>query len=1152
MIASSVPPLPGIIPMPATSRFISLVTAVVGALCAIGGTRTSARVPSADFQPAGAVSVREEQIVIPTYPTGEPLKAPMFFDGRTYQGAKGPMYPYVLVDRLSDRLEDRAYRIVWLENEFVKVGILPDLGGRIWAGQDKTNGYDFFYRNHVIKPALIGMVGAWISGGVEWNIPHHHRASTFLPVPYRVEQAADGSRTVWVGELELRHRMRWTVGVTLHPGRSNVDASVRLVNRTPLAHSFLYFSNVAVHANKDYQVIFPPSTQFGTQHAKSEFTTWPVGSGRYAGTDFKDVDVSWWKNHPHPISIFAWNDSDDFLAGYDHGKEAGTVHVADHRSVPGKKFFEWGPGPEGAFWDSILTDKDGPYLELMVGGYSDNQPDYSWIQPGETKIVGQSWYPIRELGGVMQATRDAAVNLRMVAAGAVQLAFNASAVYQDATVRLTAGDTTLFEKKVTIGPASPYSNVVTVPAGTRSVDLRASLVAADGRELVSYQPRELPKMPMPAAVVPPPPPSGMKSGEELYLAGQRLEQFYSPAAEPEPYYEEALRRDPGDARAHTALAIRLLRRGLYEGAAKHLEAAVARVTRNYTAPRDAEALYYLGVARIGMGDELGAEKVLARSTWDRSFRSAGYTRLAEIAARRGDWTLALSQAREAVTAEARNTRALTIEAVSLLQVDTFARPQRALAVLQQALDVDPLDQWARDVWRRAEAYSRMKPGTLGSILASPLEFDTESALETALDYESVGRSAEACLVLGVIRSEDRGAAMARYASAECGEPADTLSGRKYPAASAMSTDYVFPFRLEHIGVLRRAMERDPKDARAPYYLGNLLMDIQPEAAVAAWKTSAALDPSFAMVHRNLGWAAARRENGLGEAIGEYEKAIAADPNEPVFYYELDRLYERANTDPAKRYTLLDAHRATLALRDDATARLVKVAVRTGKYDDAVQLLAGRNYHTWEGGTRFLVHDDYVDALLLRGRARLTARGPSDALADFRAALEYPPNLGVGAPTHDDRLSEIRFHEGLALVALKRNEEASEAWKAAATDYVRQFGTGTPSEGEWSPAQYFQARAFEALGDRQRAAVLFEGLRAAGESRVRQAASVDFFAKFGERASPGRTIADARYLVGLGHHGLGHHAEARAAFDAALRADVSHTWAAAMAEEAASK
>jgi len=709
------------------------------ALLAGGWPSVRAQAPVTTSPSAGAVLVTEATVVIPTYATGEPLKAPMFFDGRTYQGAKGPMYPYVLVDRLSDTAVDKTYRVVWMENEYVKVGILPDLGGRIWVGQDKTNGYDFFYHQSVIKPALIGMVGAWISGGVEWNIPHHHRASTFMPVQYRIEQKDDGSATVWVGELELRHRMRWAVGVTLHPRRSNVDASVRLINRTPLVQSFLYFSNVAVHANKDYQVIFPPSTQFGTQHAKSEFTTWPIGSGRYGGNDFTSVDVSWWKNHPKPISIFAWNDSDDFLAGYDHGKEAGLVHVADHHTVPGKKFFEWGPGSEGAYWDSILTDKDGPYLELMVGGYSDNQPDYSWIQPGETKVLEQTWYPLRNMGSVKQATSDAAINLEMAAAGAVRLSVNASAEYKDARVVLQAGEKTLYERKGIVSPASPFSDVITVPAGTRNLDLRAMLVAADDRILVEYQPKEYPGAPMPAPVVPPPAPKEVKSNEELYLAGIRLEQFYSPAAEPEPYYEEALRRDPGDARAHTALGIRLLRRGLYADAATHLEQAVARVTRNYTTPRDAEALYYLGVARIGLDDDAGAEKVLGRCTWDRSFRSAGYTRLAEISARRGDWALTFERAKEAVGAEVRNTRAITIAAIALHAMEKHAE---AVAMADVALGIDPLDDWALNVRFESAVDRARAAGGAFDFGCSGFPED-ERALEVAADYESVGRIIDA-------------------------------------------------------------------------------------------------------------------------------------------------------------------------------------------------------------------------------------------------------------------------------------------------------------------------------------------------------------------------------------------------------------------------
>jgi len=390
--------------------------------------------------------------------------------------------------------------------------------------------------------------------------------------------------------------------------------------------------------------------------------------------------------------------------------------------------------------------------------------------------------------------------------------------------------------------------------------------------------------------------------------------------------------------------------------------------------------------------------------------------------------------------------------------------------------------------------------------------------------------------------------MAAYATADATLRNDASQSeavdRELASARAASPDYVFPFRLEHIGVLTRAMQRDPTDPRAPYYLGNLLMDIQPEAAIEAWKTSEKLDPNFAMVHRNLGWAAARRDATLENAIAEYEKAIAADPKEPVFYYELDRVYEVANTDPQKRYAMLDAHRDTLALRDDSMSRLVKVGIRLGKYDEALSLLSGRHYHTWEGGTRFLVYDDYADAHLLRGAARLKAGKPADALADARAALEYPPNLGVGRPRHDDRFAEAKALEARALTKMKRTHEAHDAWATIVKDHDAMFASHPPREWQWSTARYYEAKAYEALGQRDKAMALYEGLRAAGEAQ-QKASAVDFFAKFGERESAGQRRANAQFLLGLGHLGLGHAAEARAAFDEALRQDVSHTWANAM-------
>ncbi|MCX6631773.1 MAG: DUF5107 domain-containing protein [Candidatus Solibacter sp.] len=471
---------------------------------------------AADVPP---VKVWETKAVIPTYLAGAPELNPMFFFGRSSQGAQAPVYPYAMYDSLTGKKVDKSYKIVYLENEYLRIGILPEIGGRIFEGLDKTNNYNFFYRQHVIKPALIGLLGAWISGGVEWNIPHHHRASTFSPVQYSIEENADGSRTVWVGELEVRQRMRWAVGYTLRPGKAYLEASLRIVNRTPEVNTMLSFANVAVHANENYQVIFPPSTQYGTGHSKRSFQKWPVSNTFPGAEPGKGVDISWYKNHISSNSVFAWNYSDDFFAGYDHGKQAGTMSVADHNVVPGKKFFTWGNGQSGRSWDGILTDDDGPYLELMVGAYSDNQPDYSWLQPYETRSFSMSWYPFRDIGGVKKANLDAAVNLD-VSNGNAKVGFYTTSARPAATVMLKAGSKVLLQEKIAIDPGKPYVKQVPVPAGTDEHDLVAS-ISDGGKELVSYSPIRLKPEPMPEGTVRPGPPADVKTNEELYLIGRK-------------------------------------------------------------------------------------------------------------------------------------------------------------------------------------------------------------------------------------------------------------------------------------------------------------------------------------------------------------------------------------------------------------------------------------------------------------------------------------------------------------------------------------------------------------------------------------------------------------------------------------------------------
>ena len=208
------------------------------------------------------------------------------------------------------------------------------------------------------------------------------------------KQHADGSRTVWLSEHDPMLRMKGMVGICLSPGKSLVEAKVRLYNRTPLPQTFLWWANVAVRVHDQYQAFFPPDVTFVADHAKRAISSFPIARNIYYGVDYRPgTDISWYKNIPVPTSYMVTESKYDFFGGYDHARQAGLVHVANHHIAPGKKLWTWGNAEFGYAWDRNLTDEDGPYVELMAGAYTDNQPDFSWLQPYETKTFSQYWYP---------------------------------------------------------------------------------------------------------------------------------------------------------------------------------------------------------------------------------------------------------------------------------------------------------------------------------------------------------------------------------------------------------------------------------------------------------------------------------------------------------------------------------------------------------------------------------------------------------------------------------------------------------------------------------------------------------------------------------------------------------------------------------------
>jgi tetratricopeptide (TPR) repeat protein len=914
----------------------------------------------------------EESVTIPTYPAPPADRNPMFLDKRVYQGSNGKVYPNPFTDRLSDHKTDKDYQAVFLENEFVRLMVLPEIGGRIHMGQDKTNNYDFFYRQNVIKPALVGLLGPWISGGVEFNWPQHHRPSTFMPVDYSIEAHDDGSKTIWLSEHEPMNRMKGMVGITLHPGKNLVEAKARLYNRTPFVQTFLWWANVAVRVHDQYQAFFPPDVDHVADHAKRAVSSFPMAHNFYYGVDYtKGVDITWYKNIPVPTSYMVLDSNYNFFGGYDHAKRAGLVHVANRHVSPGKKLWTWGNAEFGYAWDRELTDSDGPYVELMAGIFTDNQPDFSWLQPYETRTFRQYWYPIQEIGPAKNANLSAAINLvkdnRSVAIGVC-----VTEPRKDLQIVLTTGEKTLFECRQNISPGKPFQTKLALLNDQLEKDLLLRVLTADGKEIIRYQPEGNHEADLPSPAIEPPPPSEILTIEELYLTGLHLEQYRHVTRSPELYWEEGTRRDPLDVRCNNALGLRRLRRGQFFAAEKHFRQAIERLTRRNPNPYDGEPFYNLGLVLKYQGCTEDAVAAFYKSVWNQAWQSPGYYALATIACQDGKPKQALNFLQHSLSVNTTHSKARNLRAAILRRL---GRTTEAGDLVRKTLDLDPLDFWAM-----AELMFLDQPESahLASESFSAMLHNRQVCLDVAFDYAEAGLWSEAKELLGrhmaSLADTEGPYPMVLYALGYfCEKSGERGKARDYfERAAKASPAYCFPARLEEMVALQFAIQANAEDAKAHYYLGNLLYDKhRREEAIEHWEQSCQLDASFATPWRNLGIAWHNLRGNPQRALECYEKAFQADPFDARLLYELDQLRGRMGVSPAKRLAQLERNRALVDQRDDLVVELVTLYNQTSENEKALQILSARRFHPWEGGEG-LVSGQYVTAHLLLGRQALKA------------------------------------------------------------------------------------------------------------------------------------------------------------------------------------
>ena len=1039
--------------------------------------------------------VYEQVVTIPTYRTGDLEKNPLFIEKRAYQGSTGKVYPVPICEKISETREDVQYRAVILENDYLYVMILPELGGRIQRALDKTNHYDFVYYNQVIKPALVGLAGPWISGGIEFNWPQHHRPSTFMPVDCTWHENEDGSATVVIGETDRIHGTKGNASMTLYPDRAYIEIRGRLFNPTDYPQTFLWWANPAVSVNNDTFSVFPPDVNAVMDHGKRAVSTFPIATGEYYKADYSaGVDISRYRNIRVPTSYMAAHSDFDFVGNFDEGRDAGLLHVADHHISPGKKQWTWGCGDFGKTWDRNLTDEDGPYIELMTGVFCDNQPDFAWLKPQEEKNFVQYFMPYKTVGRVSNATRDVVLGVdfldaegRVVEASPFEygreaaervenraararLKVYATGTWKHASVIAWSSGVEVYRKTVDLSPAAAFVDTV---EGLR--DYRVEVRDEQGSVLCAYTEyvKENRPIPEPASVLGSP--EEIQSLEELYLAGQHLEQYRHATYLPSDYYLEGLRRDPTDIRLNNAYGLYLLRNVKTEESVKYFRAAIAKQTWRNPNPYSGEAWFNLGLALEQLDRLQEAYDAFYKATWSAETAGAAFQHLACICVRQGSMQKALQFADESLFRGWHDMKARSLKACILGRLCPDSAEYARF--LEESLAIDPL---YLSLLRRSADRSAFDRATGGRI---------EEYLNVAYEYMGFGFWQEAADTLRACPAEGP---MKHYALAF----AEGRMGHADAARSAaekgesMSTDLCFPNRPLEKKILEYAVSILPKAPKAHYFLGELLYDRkQYDAAICHWQTAVREMPELASAHRALS-IACYNHGDRSLAAGEIAQACRLEPGNSRFLLEQEQLLDRLEHSVKERLALLEAHAELIPDRYALMLAYVKLLNLDGQHEKALDLMMHYTFHVWEGGEG-KVADEYKKALFALAERALEEGRPEEAMEYARRTLAYPVNLGEGKL---DNVPDNRawYVMGCANRMLGNADEAKACFVRATE------GSQVPEPVRYYNDQpsdyiYYQGLAFAALGDMEKAKKSFHQLIIFGERHIFDRVGYDFFA-----------------------------------------------------------
>jgi len=982
------------------------------------------------------VQVREGTITLPTYGIKGVNRNPVF---RSQYGV-AHIYPYTLIDDIDAEIKDKTYHTLVLENRYLRITVITDLGGRVYSAYDKVSEREVFYKNPIVRFAPLAIRGAFFSGGLEFSFPVAHAPTTCDRVNWDIRENEDGSASASIGGIEHISRLRWMITLTLFPDRCALAQDVCLQNPGTIPGRYHYWTNAALDANDGTEFIYPFQRARSYEYAGT--ASWPFarldliqGDAGLAGMEGvpmwpasrlqAPVNFRWQKNMLAQVSIFGRDVEWDYFGAWQHKADHGYAHVANKRDVSGMKLWSWGNAPVGVVNQTALTDDGSLYAETQCGAM-ETQLDFDFLQPSDTRAWREWWIPLRKIGGLTCAseTVGARISLSPIADSEfvrLVVALCPAMPYDRAVVTVTVPDRVLMEATCSISPEKTWINEVTINA-VDIADKPITLVVRDvsGRVILenaqNREPGQIEAFDKREDIHP-------TTADDFYLLAVKHENFDNREQAREAYLE-ALRVADNHRNAHLRLGLMLFRSAQLKEADMHLSRAQELGLT--------ESSYYRGLIALFEGRLTEAQEYFRSGRTVESQSNAAVMGLGKVALRNRNWDQAIEVFDRASRQAAGTASPATLLAIALRHA---GKVEETHLTLQRVLARDPLNHLA--LYEMASG-NYPESVEVQRKLERILSDDYQYFIDLACCYIDAGLPGDALDVLTFAWSHDDIAMTAYLGAFLSHQIGDARSeGLWLKKARRASPDFGFPNRLEEVFALQFALEKDPQDSMAKYLLANFLYAHERyDEAIELW--SKALDGMSAhdVLFRNLGIAAWKRKNDAPAAIEWFEKALALNPHNQDLYLHLDELYKSRNlTD--NREQLLHRIEGLSDAREDVHKHRITMMVELGHYQEAIELMTAEKFIPLEMDQSF--HEIYVRALMMRSKEHLDAGRIEEAIQDYHRMLEYPENHGVGAPTTRSQ-AHIYYHIGLAYEKLGKYPKAISAWREAATEH-HPHGTG---------------------------------------------------------------------------------------------------------------